>query len=157
MEICLWRWRGLWRYRRKIFYFTNLAYLERIHPSGKNVTLGKEPPFRVCHDVIYIHTYIYNIAFANSERWLAKSRVDITQCQHVNVGKFLSLCFFVLYYKTNIKHFFRIDIQLYLWLYQHSWKLGKREIVWKHDARRAECLLFSDRLHQVLRLLVLST
>ena len=31
--------------------------------------------------------YIYNIAFANSERWLAKSRVDIIQCQHGNVGK----------------------------------------------------------------------
>jgi hypothetical protein len=50
--------------------------------------------------------YFYNIAFVNSERWLmAKSCVDITQCQHGNVGKFLSLCFFVLYYKTNIKHF----------------------------------------------------
>jgi hypothetical protein len=24
-------------------------------------------------------------------------------------------------------------------LYQHEWKLGKREIVWKHDARREEC------------------
>ena len=24
-------------------------------------------------------------------------------------------------------------------LYQHEWKLEKREIVWKHDARRAEC------------------
>jgi hypothetical protein len=55
----------------------------------------------------------YNIAFVNSERWLDKSRVDITQCQHGNVGKVLSLYFFVLYYKTNIKHFFRIDIQLY--------------------------------------------
>jgi hypothetical protein len=33
--------------------------------------------------------------------------------------------FFVLCYKTNINHFFRIDIQLY----QHSWKLGKLEIV----------------------------
>ena len=33
------------------------------------------------------------------------------------------------------KTFFRIDIQLY----QHEWKLEKREIVWKHDARRAEC------------------
>ena len=54
--------------QKKNILFTNLAYLERIHPSGKNVTLGKEPPFRVCHDVIYIHTYIYNIAFANSER-----------------------------------------------------------------------------------------
>jgi hypothetical protein len=48
----------------------------------------------------------YNIAFANSERWLAKSRVDITQCQH---GKFLSLYLFVLYIIKNIKHFFRID------------------------------------------------
>ena len=27
---------------------------------------------------IYIYIYIYNIAFVNSERWLAKSRVDIT-------------------------------------------------------------------------------
>ena len=47
----------------------------------------------------------YNIVFVNSECWLAKSRVDITQCQHGNVGKFISLCFFVLYYKTNIKLF----------------------------------------------------
>jgi hypothetical protein len=47
----------------------------------------------------------YNIAFVNSERWLAKSRVDITQCQHGNVGTFLSLYFFVLYYETNIKLF----------------------------------------------------
>jgi hypothetical protein len=23
--------------------------------------------------------------------------------------------------------------------YQHEWKLGKREIVWKHESRRAEC------------------
>ena len=38
-----------------------------------------------------------------------------------------------LYYKRNIKHFFRIDIQLY----QHSWKLEKLEIVWKHSALRA--------------------
>jgi hypothetical protein len=51
------------------------------------------------------HIQHYNIAFVNSERWLAKSRVDITQCQHGNVRKFLSLCFFVLYYKTNIKLF----------------------------------------------------
>ena len=32
-------------------------------------------------------------------------------------------------YLTNIK-IFRVDIQLY----EHEWKLGKREIVWKHDA-----------------------
>jgi hypothetical protein len=43
----------------------------------------------------------------------------------MSTRKFLSLYFFVLYYKKNIKHFFRIDIQLY----QHSWKLGKLEIV----------------------------
>jgi hypothetical protein len=49
--------------------------------------------------------YIYNIAFVNSECWLAKSRIDITQCQHGNVGKCLSLCFFVLCSKTIIKHF----------------------------------------------------
>jgi hypothetical protein len=72
--------------------------------------------------VFLLYISIYNIAFVNSERLLAKSRVDIS---HGNVGKFLSLCFFVLYYKTNIKHFFRIDIQLY----QHSWKLEKLEIV----------------------------
>ena len=63
----------------------------------------------------------YNIAFVNSERWLAKSRVDITLCQHGKFPATLLLRFFVLYYKRNIKHFFRIDIQLY----QHSWKLDK--------------------------------
>ena len=77
----------------------------------------------------------YNIAFVNSERWLAKSRVDITLCQHGKFPATLLLKFFVLYYKRNIKHFFRIDIQLY----QHSWKLEKLEIVWKHSALRASC------------------
>ena len=70
-----------------------------------------------------------------SERWLAKSRVDITLCQHGKFPATLLLKFFVLYYKRNIKHFFRIDIQLY----QHSWKLEKLEIVWKHSALRASC------------------
>ena len=78
---------------------------------------------------------IYNIAFVNSERWLAKGRVDITQCQHGKFPATLLLKFFVLYYKRNIKHFFRIDVQLY----QHSWKLEKLEIVWKHSALRASC------------------
>ena len=59
-----------------------------------------------------------NIANVNSERWLAKSRVDIILCQHGKFPATLLLKFFVLYYKRNIKHFFRIDIQLY----QHSWK-----------------------------------
>ena len=78
---------------------------------------------------------IYNIANVNSERWLAKSRVDITLCQNGKFPATLLLKFFVLYYKRNIKHFFRIDIQLY----QHSWKLEKLEIVWKHSALRASC------------------
>ena len=77
----------------------------------------------------------YNIAFVNSERWLAKSRVDITLCQNGKFPATLLLKFFVLYYKRNMKHFFRIDIQLY----QHSLKLEKLEIVWKHSALRASC------------------
>ena len=77
----------------------------------------------------------YNIANVNSERWLAKSRVDITLCQHGKFPATFLLKFFVLYYKRNIKHFFRIDLQLY----QHSWKLEKLEIVWKHSALRASC------------------
>ena len=87
----------------------------------------------ICLDNTTI-TY-YNIAFVNSECWLAKSRVDITLCQHGKFPATLLLKFFVLYYKRNIKHFIRVDIQLY----QHEWKLEKREIGWKHDARRAEC------------------
>ena len=66
----------------------------------------------------------YNIAFVNSERWLAKSSVDITLCQHGKFPATLLLKFFVLYYKRNIKHFFRIDIQLY----QHSWKLENSKL-----------------------------
>ena len=75
------------------------------------------------------------IAFVNSERWLAKSHVDITLCQHGKFAATLLLKFFVLYYKRNIKHFIHIDIQLY----QHSWKLEKIKIVWKHSALRASC------------------
>ena len=86
-----------------------------------------------CTNIPYIIDY--NIAFVNSERWLAKSRVDITLCQHGKFPTTLLLKFFVLYYKRNIKYFFRIDIQLY----QHSWKLEKLEIVWKHSALRASC------------------
>ena len=84
---------------------------------------------------------IYNIAFVNSERWLAKSRVDITLCQHGKFPATLLLKFFVLDYKRNIKHFFCIDTQLY----QHSWKLEKLEIVWKHSTLRASCFLTISR------------
>ena len=73
---------------------------------------------------LLFYIWFYNIAFVNSERWLAKSRVDITLCQHEKFHAILLLKFFVLYYKRNIKHFFRIDIQLY----QHSWKLEKLEL-----------------------------
>ena len=62
------------------------------------------------------HISICNVAFVNSVRWLAKSRVDITLCQPGKFPATLLLKFFVLHYKRNIKHFFRIDIQLY----QHS-------------------------------------
>jgi hypothetical protein len=68
-------------------------------------TAGCNPPDCSRSQDEMLFNYIYNIAFVNSERWLAKSRVDITQCQHGNVAKFLSLYFFVLYYKTNIKLF----------------------------------------------------
>jgi hypothetical protein len=100
----------------------------------------------------------YNIAFVNSERWFAKIRVDITQCQHGNVGNFLSSYFFVLYYKTNIKLFsvsnktniklfsikrYKTNIKLFyktnIKLFSVSWKLGKLEIVWKHSSLRASC------------------
>jgi hypothetical protein len=72
---------------------------------------------------VYIANIYYNIAFVNSERWLAKSRVDITQCQHRNVGKCLSLCFFALYYKTNIKLF---SILIYSYINTHgNWENEK--------------------------------
>ena len=57
------------------------------------------------------------------------------------MSKFVSLCFFVLYYKTNIKHFFRIDIQLYqygkyIWenskLCENTPPFGYR-VVWIHN------------------------
>ena len=47
-------------------------------------------------------------------------RFDITQCQHGNVGKFLSLCFFVLYYKTNIKLF-----SVLIYSYINTREIGK--------------------------------
>jgi hypothetical protein len=91
----------------------NLKLCENTLPFGRRVsTQFLVFPISTCVDItVYQHgkCFIfvnYNIAFVNSERWLAKSRVDITQCQHGNVRKFLSLYFFVLYYKTNIKHFF---------------------------------------------------
>ena len=77
-------------------------------------------------ELMMITIIIYNMAFVNSERWLAKSRVDMTLCQHGKIPATFLLKFFVLYYKRNIC---RIDIQLY----QHSWKLEKLEIVSKHQ------------------------
>ena len=81
--------------------------------------------------------YIYNIAFVNLECWLVKSCVYITQWKH---EKFPAACkhgnfsypsgFWHRYHKTNIKHFFRIDIQLY----QHSWNAGKFEMKTLHPS-----------------------
>jgi hypothetical protein len=51
-----------------------------------------------------MHICNYNIAFVNSERLLAKSRVDILL--NVNTKNFfLYIYFFVLNYKKNVKHF----------------------------------------------------
>jgi hypothetical protein len=57
----------------------------------------------------------------------------------------------VLCYKTNIKHFFRADIQLY----QHSWKLGKLEIVFPNSTRvditvyqHGKCFIFVKYNHR---------
>ena len=44
--------------------------------------------------MLYDNMY-YNIAFVSSERWLAKSRVDITQCQHGNFFLYISLCYII--------------------------------------------------------------
>ena len=85
----------------------------------------------------------------NSECWLAKSRVDITLCQHGKFPATLLLKFFVLYYKRNVKHFIRVDIQLY----QHEWKLEKREIVWKHDARKGRVFSYNFEFFQFPRVL----
>ena len=66
---------------------------------------------------------IYNIAFVNSERWLAKSRVDITLCQHGKFPATLLLKFFVLYYKRNIKHF---SVLIYSYINtRENWKNSK--------------------------------
>ena len=53
--------------------------------------------FQAAKDPI-IFSFIIYIAFVNSERRLAKSRVDITLCQHEKFPATLLLKFFVLYY-----------------------------------------------------------
>ena len=107
----------------------------RIAATSDGICAVCSKPVRLIYARIKLNNNDNNIAFVNSERWLAKSRVDITLCQHGKFPTTLLLKFFVLYYKRNIKHFFRIGIQLY----QHSWKLEKLEIVWKHSALRASC------------------
>ena len=57
-----------------------------------------------------------NSDLENIHTWLLSSMTHITLCQHGKFPATLLLMFFVIYYKRNIKHFFRIDIQLY----QHS-------------------------------------
>jgi hypothetical protein len=52
-------------------------------------------------------------------------------------------------YLTN----FRVDIQFY----QHKWKLGKQETVWKHDAQRAECFRTIFEFSQFPQVLIFIT
>ena len=66
---------------------------------------------------------VYNIAFVNSERGLAESRVDITLCQHEKFPATPLLKFFVLNYKRNIKHF-SVLIHSYINTRQ-NWKNSK--------------------------------
>jgi hypothetical protein len=125
---------GLYTYtRRDNLYF---AFVHRATATSKT-SEGSSLIIYFC-SFSCINIWYYNIAFVNSERWLAKSRVDIIQCQHGNVGKFLSLCFFVLYYKTNIKHFFRIDT-VYRLVISTLVEIGKTRNCVKHYALRASC------------------
>ena len=98
----------------------DLAMLDKWQRLGK---VGLITPVISWSHSIFIVGGLY-LSFVNSERWLTKSRVDITLCQHGKFPASLLLKFFVLYYKRNIKHFFRIDIQLY----QHSWKLENSKL-----------------------------
>ena len=63
----------------------------------------------------------YNIAFVNSEYWLANFL-------------YISSCYIIKKYKTFFPY-----CHWYMQLYQHSWKLEKLEIMWKHSAFRASC------------------
>ena len=51
---------------------------------------------------------IYNKAFANSERSLAESCVDVNTENFPSLIPWSNFIFFVLYYKRNIKHFHMI-------------------------------------------------
>ena len=54
---------------------------------------------------------------------MAKSRVDITLCQHGKFPATLLLMFFVLYYKRNIKHF---SVLIYSYINtRENWKNSK--------------------------------
>ena len=82
-------------------------------------------PFLLSHRGLY-YICFYNIAFVNSERWLAKSRVDITLCQHGKFPATFLLKFFVLYYK---RIFFSVNIfslLIYSYINTHeNWKNSK--------------------------------
>ena len=58
---------------------------------------------------IYGWNCIYNIAFVNSERWLAKSRADITLRQHGKFPATLLVKFFVLVFPISTG----VDITVY--------------------------------------------
>jgi hypothetical protein len=53
---------------------------------------------------VFISLYIYNIAFVNFERWLAKNRVDITE----NFFLYISLCYIIKKYKTFFPYWYTV-------------------------------------------------
>jgi hypothetical protein len=107
----------------KIYWFVNRTPIEPLFTAVGSTTCIISTSLCVKNGwLLYIHNY--NIAFVNSERWLAKSCVDITQCQRGNVRIFLSLYIFPYWYIV---------------ISTHSWELGKLEIVWKHSALRESC------------------
>ena len=69
---------SLWRIAKLTRSLRSLVHLTILHNSWIKIVRTHQP-----WSNLYI--CIYNIAFVNSEHWLAKSRVDITLCQH---GKF---------------------------------------------------------------------
>ena len=97
-----------------------------------------------CLQVVYIYELIhFTSCLQHSPPCCIRHTTSRPACERLIAG-YLSpsarVCIYLIYNTqlmlclTNI-NIFRVDIQLY----QHEWKLGKREIVWKHDARRAEC------------------
>ena len=87
------------------------------HRRPKNVWKFRALQARVAAYCLHVYNHVYNMAFVNSERLLAKSRVDITLCQHGKFPATFPLKFFVLYYtvaqtRHNKKHFHVLDFHV---------------------------------------------